>query len=158
MKKELYDAAVMLLSRREHSVKELRQKLLNKFSSQAGSESTLLDDVESVLEKLISQRYLDEGRFVESYVRYRSGSGFGPDRIYMELKERGIHAHLINSALDALSETIDWMRVLKKVWQKKFMYPPQDFTEKAKQMRFLSYRGFTDSQINHLLESLVVHG
>ena len=154
MSTELYNVAVGLLTRRDHSIKELRQKLTNKHASGFESEVVFGQALNTVIDKLVDQGYLDEQRFVASYARYRAGSGFGPGRIHMELKERGIDPVLIDATLDDLSSSIDWHEVLHRTWEKKFRQPPLDFPEKVKQMRFLSYRGFTEAQIHELLEGL----
>ena len=52
-----------LLSRREHSYKELFDKLrLRNFEA---------DDISSALDKLLSENLLNDERFTESYVHYR---------------------------------------------------------------------------------------
>lgn len=45
----------------------------------------------------------------------------------------------------------DWRSRIKRVRDKKFGdQPPESAQEKAKQWRFLQYRGFTSEQINSL--------
>ena len=75
-------SATNMLSRREHSVLELARKLENKdFPDEV---------IDRVINELINARLLSNERYAESYVRMRSGKGYGPARICLELKERGI--------------------------------------------------------------------
>jgi regulatory protein len=138
---QVQNAAIRLLSRREHSRNELRQKLL-----QRGFPAEL---IQQVLEKLIQKKLLDEERFVESYIRARSNKGYGPLRIIAELQQRGVNVEIIFNFIDETS--CEWLELAQQVRQKKFgKKMPKEFTEKAKQMRFLQYRGFSVEQINKI--------
>ena len=48
----------------------------------------------------------------------------------------------------------DWASIIKLAWQKKFSGPPEDYQEKAKQARFLEYRGFSADSIMRFLAEL----
>ena len=127
-----------LLARREHSVLELRRKLHKRDMSGELVEQALLDLVEDGL--------LHEGRFAESFVSSRITKGQGPLRIRADLSERGVRESLIEQAL-AESEC-DWFELAARVRLKRFgSDAPRDFPERAKQSRFLQYRGFTSDQI-----------
>jgi regulatory protein len=126
--------AVKLLSRREHSAHEIREKLRQReFDS---------DEIEQVVEELKAGGWLSDERFAEAYIRMRQLKGFGPVRISMELKERGVDELIVESLLDA--NDASWMRVLEQQYQKKYRNTAiDDYNEKAKRIRFLQYRGFT---------------
>lgn len=127
-----------LLARREHSILELRRKLRKRDMSGELVEQALLDLVEDGL--------LHEGRFAESFVSSRITKGQGPLRIRADLSERGVRESLIEQAL-AESEC-DWFELAAQVRLKRFGSDvPRDFPGKAKQSRFLQYRGFTSDQI-----------
>lgn len=145
---EVYNYAIKLLSRREYSVQELLQKFATKFSDSAGC-------FEDVLERLQRQHYQSDRRFAEAYIRHRSSKGFGPERILLELGQRGVHADdiAIGFTDSGLSEE-DWQAVLQTVWQKKFAEPPTDWPDRAKQIKFLRYRGFSTEQVDTFLSSL----
>jgi regulatory protein len=90
---------------------------------------------------LIANGYLDEHRFTEAYIRSRRERGYGPMRIGLELEARGISADLIQQHLDMNDP--DWVIRKEQVRQKRFgTTEPKDFPEKARQLRFLQYRGF----------------
>lgn len=136
--------AVNLLSRREHSQLELRTKL-----RKAEFE---LNEINDTIEKLAKADIQSDDRFAENYLRYRSQRGFGSVKIRLELQERGVGSHIINAALDQAE--IDWFELVVTVRHKRFgEQVPEDLKDRAKQQRFLQYRGFTHEQINESLNS-----
>jgi regulatory protein len=79
------------------------------------------------------------------------GQGKGPVRIRLELQQRGIDGQLVDEALDATAE--DWAELAGRVRVRKFgARQPTDFPEKARQMRFLQYRGFDSEHIRRAVE------
>ena len=126
------------LARREHSVKELQTKLVKADFD--------IDEVNAVIDKLITSNLQSDQRFTENYSRYRSQRGFGSLKIRLELKERGVSAELISQALDEAD--IDWFTLAMTVRCKRFgEQSPTDIKDRAKQQRFLQSRGFTHEQI-----------
>lgn len=127
--------AMNLLARREH----LRQELVLKLGKKFGAEAA--DDITAVLDDLVEENLLSDERFTESYIRHRVGKGYGPDRIRQELRQKGVRSELLDIALEAAD--VDWVERAAEVRLKKFgPTPPTDFQEKARQLRFLNYRGF----------------
>ncbi|MEE9444846.1 MAG: regulatory protein RecX, partial [Cocleimonas sp.] len=107
-------------------------------------------DVDKLLNELEDKNYLNEDRFVESFIRYRSGRGQGIIKISNELKQRGINTSMISHALQEAD--LDWFQLAKEQREKKFgKQIPDDFKEKARQMRFLSGRGFDGDSIRQSL-------
>ncbi|MDM1707129.1 regulatory protein RecX [Thiopseudomonas alkaliphila] len=137
-------AAMNLLARREHSAAELGQKLRQREFTQAV--------IQAVIERLQAQGLQSDERFVESFIRGRAYSGKGPLRLREELQHKGISQELIAEGLANFDG--DWSAVLEQVWQKKFGQLPQNQQEKAKQLRFLAYRGFAAAAIFSLFERL----
>lgn len=126
-------AAMDLLARREHSRRELRQKLIQRFSNHP-----LID---SELERLGNERLQSDARFAEVYLYSRAQRLYGPVRIKAELRERGIAEDIIAAAFSAAA--VDWSNNLHQLEVNKFgRKPPSDLREKAKRQRFLQYRGF----------------
>lgn len=135
----LRERAMNFLSRREHSVHELTIKLIKAEFE--------YDDIDNVITRLTEQDLQSDQRFAENYTRYRSNRGFGSQKIRQELKERGVAVELINDALE--QQDIDWFTLALTVRCKRFgEQMPDDFKERAKQQRFLQYRGFTHEQIS----------
>lgn len=147
---EIYNYAVKLLAQREHSRFELQRKLIHKgFSEQC---------IIQTLQTLLEQGLQSDERFVEAYVQMRLRRGYGPVRIAGELRERGVADELIQKhlQLDNDKDKEDWQQQIVSVWQKKFRsIKPKDFAERAKQMRFLQYRGFNGEQIKWLFTSVM---
>lgn len=136
--------AMDLLARREHS----RHELTAKLNRRGYDEAVIL----AVLDELVEHDWLSDWRYAEAYLRMRSAKGYGPVRIRTELGERGVASELIS---DAFAETeVDWFEHARQVRSRKFgSHAPDDFQAKAKQSRFLQYRGFDYEQIRYALET-----
>ena len=131
-------AAVRLLARREHSIDELRRKLLGK-----GYPS---DTIEPVIQKLAGKRLVSDERFTSSFVHHHAKRGQGPVRIRAELRQQGIADSQVDEALR--SAEIDWVQLAREVRRRKFgATAPRSLGERAKQARFLQYRGFDAEQL-----------
>lgn len=134
--------AMNLLARREHS----RAELLHKLHARGAA----LAIIEPVLDRLAEQGFLNEARFLEAYLYSRIQAGYGPMRISVELKQRGLERAVISQALEDAS--INWNAQLTKLWQRTYAgcWPdtPQEY---ARQQRFLTYRGFSPESISRLL-------
>ena len=77
------------LSRREHSSKEIFQKMSQRVESKE-----LLEDS---INELVEDGLLSDERFAESYFQSRKNRGFGPLRIKNELIQRGVKESIFNS-------------------------------------------------------------
>ena len=134
-------AAIRLLSRREHSCKELQQKLHAR-----GFDAGLIDQVLAALQ---TENLLSDDRFAESYVRSKMHKGIGPVRLKQELRQHQVDDELIQRYIGEQP----WQQLATEVRQKRFgVVLPDSFDERAKQMRFLQYRGFNTEQINNAMK------
>lgn len=130
--------AFNLLSRREHSTNELTLKL-----KQRGFEA---NTIATVIEKLSNEGYQSQTRYIESYIRSRTGKGFGPIRIRNELQQQGIDQTEITLGFEALE--LDWSERANQVYSKRFGdSEPNSLKEKMRRIQFLRYRGFDEQQI-----------
>ena len=135
-------AALALLAGRDFARNELAQRLLRR-----GYPAAI---VATVVEGLAAQRLLSESRFVEQFIRQHAGRGHGPVRIRMELRERGVADGDIEAGLAAAAE--DWAGIARETRRKRFgLSPPGDYRERARQSRFLQYRGFSAEQVRAAL-------
>lgn len=126
-------SALDLLARREHSYVELLRKL-----RQRGAEQ---DMAELELEQLQFDGLLSDARFCEAYVYSRSQRGIGPVRLREELRQRGVSESLIDGVLRDMAW--DWEQLAQATFAKRFPEGlAQDPKERAKQQRFMHYRGF----------------
>ena len=127
-----------LLARREHGRAELERKLIA-----AGFGADVTADA---LRKLSEEGLQSDRRFVESFVQSRINQGKGPLRIHADLEQRGVAASLVDDVLGEAGE--DWFALARNARAKKFgRSRPADFKDKARQMRFLQYRGFEPDQV-----------
>ena len=110
--------ALRYLAQREHSRRELAQKLSARKDC---GETAELTELTEVLDKLEQQGFLSEQRMVEQVARIRR-SRFGSQRIIHELKAKGIDDHLIDGIRPALQE--NELEAAFNIWRKKFHQPP----------------------------------
>jgi regulatory protein len=104
-----------------------------------------------VVRQLEAERLLSDDRFMESLIQARRNRGYGPLRIQKELQEKGVAPEAIAGWFDATSR--DWIDDIRRVQRKKFGGRiPKSYAERARQARFLQYRGFTYDQIQQLLD------
>jgi regulatory protein len=135
--------AMDLLARREHSRVELTRKL--------GSRGFADDTLAATLDELEREGLLADHRFAESFIRSRAGRGQGPVRIMSELGTRGVDA---STAAELIRESgVDWPGLAAETRIKRFgREAPASYTERARQARFLQYRGFEGDQIAAALD------
>ena len=130
--------AMDLLARREHGSAELERKLVA-----AGFDADIAADA---VHALTDEGLQSDLRFVESFVQSRVNQGKGPVRIHADLGERGIAAAMVDAVLEETDA--DWYELAKEIRLKKFGPDrPGEFSERARQMRFLQYRGFEPDQV-----------
>jgi regulatory protein len=125
------------VARREHSTAEASAALLRK-----GYDA---DVVAATVAELQQERLLDDARYAESLVRMLTGRGQGPQRVRHALLAAGISAE---GAAAALESAPDWSLLAADVRRRKFgLRIPTDWPGRARQMRFLQYRGFSKDHI-----------
>ncbi len=133
MSRSINETAVAALSRREHSILEMRRKLKQKSFED--------DEIDICIEKLINNNLLSEERFTESYINMRKRRGYGPGRIAQELRERGIGDEFFADYLDRNNPS--WHEVMRQQYRKKYGETlADDYAEKVKRAKHLQSRGF----------------
>ncbi|MDB9855137.1 recombination regulator RecX [Gammaproteobacteria bacterium] len=138
----VYNKALDLVSRREHSRHELMQKLDKRYPN-----STPI--IEDVLDKLEANKILDDERFAEMYLNSRARKGFGPKKIEMELHSKKVDSFFISNAVEAYES---WLENAQRELKKKFKdQKPTDYQSKMKQKQFLFTRGFSSPIIDKIL-------
>ena len=130
--------ALGLLTRREHSRKELTRKLISRGMDAA--------EVETAVEKLSRDGWQDDSRFAESLVRARSSGGYGPLRIRAELITHGLDREAIASALDTFHG--DWAENASDLVRRRYgPVAALDLNQRRKAADFLLRRGFDAASI-----------
>lgn len=150
--------AFYYLSRREHSQAELKQKLLDKDQDP--------EKIAALLAEFAEKGYQSEQRTALMLIREGIRKGRGRRRIKQDFYGRQVDmpcnidelidmarqesdefAEFIEQDEDDAAEKnhagVDWLRLAVEAWVKKYGASiPSDVKEKAKQLRFLQYRGF----------------
>jgi regulatory protein len=134
-------SAIGLLARRDFASGELRQKLEHQgYDREAASEAVA---------GLVEGGLLSDARFAENYVTWHAERGEGPLRIEAELKALDLPDALVQAAL---ANGPDWRARARAVRIRRFgSEEPKTWPEKAKQGRFLQYRGFSSDHIRAAL-------
>ncbi|MDR1648601.1 MAG: recombination regulator RecX [Zoogloeaceae bacterium] len=133
--------ALQYLARREYSRAELAQKLAQ-FTEDAGALEALLAD-------FTTQNLLSDRRYAASRVGARA-QRYGRLRLKQELEAAGVAADIIAAVLPAPETEAAQCRT---VWTRKFGVLPASVKERAKQLNFLRYRGFSAEAIRRVLHS-----
>lgn len=134
--------ALQYLTRRDYS----RAELLAKLAAHAETG----EELEAVLDTLQADRLLSDHRYASQRVMAR-GSRYGNGRLRQELRQKGVCDEDIEAALPDAGDEGERCRV---IWAKKFGRPPQSAEERAKQMRFLQYRGFSAEAIRRAMRGV----
>ena len=130
-----------LLARRDYASGELTHRLEAKGYDR--------ETVAALVQDLICRRVLDDVRYAENYVSYHSERGEGPERIREDLLGLGLPAGLVE---DALKAGPDWRQLAREQRSRRFgPEVPRSWPEKARQARFLQYRGFSSDHIRAAL-------
>jgi regulatory protein len=147
-----YAYAVALLARRDYSTAELRRKLKDRGYLEGAIEPVLID--------LEETRKLDDQRYGNNVVAYRARRGQGPARIRNELRRSGLGDEQIEAAVAGTGEEgPDFIALAREARRRKFGSElPTDWKERARQARFLQYRGFSTDHIRAVLEGELPDG
>lgn len=140
------DSAMRLLSRRNHTEKELALKL-----RQRGYEIHAIQDVISKCKRL---NYIDDASTAISFVMERKRKSYGPLHIRQSMQRKGFCVEDIETALNANYPFDEELKNAKEVALKKssrsFTNIDQ-FTRNRKLYAYLSSRGFSAEAIAQIL-------
>lgn len=139
-----YSAAnylLYLLSKREYSEAQLRQKLkLKEYES---------EEIEQAIERAKENRWQSDERFCASYLRYRALQGYGPRRLRQELRQKGVKDSVISLEMEQCE--IDWFELAEQVFEKK-RPAVWDLKAKQKMWRYMVSHGFANDHFSHLMQ------
>ncbi|RKG34100.1 regulatory protein RecX [Acinetobacter tianfuensis] len=123
--------AFAVLTRKEYAKAELIEKLSLYAESR--------DEVLKLVDELARKNYQSDQRVADTLLSSQKRKGKGPNQIKMKLKSKKLDTALI---ADELKET-DWVQQAYELKVKKYgTEVSKDPKIKAKQIRFLMYRGF----------------
>lgn len=140
---KLYDGALMKIARRQHSEREIRDYL---YKKQAADE-----DIESIVERLYSYKYLDDQSFAEKWVSERRKTKLRSSRqLRAELYKKGISSEIIDPLLEDSQE--DQQDALKELIAKKQHL--SRYQDQKKFMAYLTRQGFSYHEVKQALTEL----
>lgn len=162
--------AFYYLSRREHGRAELKQKLLDKEQDP--------ERIEALLDEFEEKGYQSDYRTTLMLIRENIRKGRGRGRIKQDFYRKKVDmpanidelidmanteseefSEFIDDGEDSLIEGVDWLKLAVTARIKKYGEDiPCEPKDKARQLRFLQYRGFKGDicfqALNHNLETL----
>lgn len=145
------DYSLRLVSKRRHTVSEIRKKLSALCENHPEIEVGIIDEV---ISRLLELKYLDDNEFVKDYVLSRiQFKPRGISLIKQELRIKGIDKNIIESGFEGMDydeskACLDLISKKNRLWSK---HPLQKQKEKA--FRFLASKGFSKEAIYTTLKS-----
>ena len=139
-----HGAAIALLARRDYSTAEVSRKLAERGYTR--------EAIAQALAQLGDSNSLNDQRYGENVVAYRARRGQGPARIRHELRRSGLSNEAIDAAVTDNEGAPDFVKLARETRARKFGPAiPKDRNERARQARFLQYRGFSTDHIRAAL-------
>jgi len=147
---ELYEYAVRALGRRMRSVAELKRLLRQQVDADTELGQTL---VELIIRKLKDQGYLNDAKYAAAYSSFRlDNEKFGRMRVVTDLKIRGVHREVIETAVSAAFNEVNEEKQARAYLERKRLQKPQDQKQTARIFRQLVRAGFRPKTIFTILK------
>jgi regulatory protein len=144
----LYDYAVTSLGRRMRTVAELKR--LMRARVEPGEPGAAI--IEAVIARLKEQKYLNDSRYAAAYSQYRqTNEKFGRRRVITDLKVKGVHADVIETAVAAAYEEVNEEQLARQFLDRKRLKKPANERESARVFRMLVRAGFASGTIFKIL-------
>jgi regulatory protein len=143
-----YVDALHLLGRRELSVQQLRERLIEREHDR--------HDVDRAIDLLIENKALDDARVAAAYVRTAlKVKGRGRLRIQREMQEMGIPKEIAAEALAEAFGEVDERALVTRALQKKLRGNQKIATraEYARVFQFLMRQGFSPATVTAVLRT-----
>lgn len=136
--RSVYDKALGLLARREHSARELETKLTTR-GHDAG-------EATAAIHRLKDRDFQSDQRFAESLARRRIAQGYGPRRIEAELISHGLGRAEVRRTIAEID--VGWTALARVQLRRRFgATAPTDRDERARRAGFLLRRGFDPATV-----------
>jgi regulatory protein len=140
---DAYTTALTLLSRRELSTKQLRDRLARrKFE---------VDEIERVVKRLQSDRTIDDHRVALARARTDTSiKGYGRRRVLQRIQQLGVSADVATLAVDQVFGDVAEAALLESAIEKRLRGKPIRTLapkDKARLVRHLLARGFEPSEV-----------
>lgn len=103
------------------------------------------DEARKVLARLQAERFIDDRRFAEAFVRDKLNlSGWGAYKIKMSLRAKGVAREIIEEVASMMIEATDMKERLEEIMQRKLhtLKYSSTYEAKTKLIRFAASRGY----------------
>ncbi|HTS38472.1 MAG TPA: regulatory protein RecX [Candidatus Solibacter sp.] len=148
---DMYEYAVGALARRMRTVAELKRLMRARVEDPESEYAQTL--VELVIRRLKDSGYLNDSQYAAYFSSSRRDSQkLGRMRVVTELKTRGVHASVIEKAVDAAYEGVNEEKLARDYLRKKRMEKPKDQKQAARIFRQLARAGFGTRTIFTILK------
>ena len=148
---EMYEYAVGALGRRMRTVAELKRLMRARVEDPESEYAETLVDL--VIRRLKDQGYLSDSNYAAYYSSMRrDNQKFGRGRVITELKTRGVHAAVIEKAVETAYERVNEEKQARDYLRKKRMEKPKDQKQTARIFRQLARAGFRTKTIFSILK------
>lgn len=140
-----FNSAMFSLDMRDHSEKEIRQKLMRKFDERS---------VDSAVEKLIGLGLINDRRYAELLTRELfERKKYGKNRVRSELFRRGIASDIVSEVIESYEEENDSDNVEKivDIIRKKYYNKLVDEKSRQKVVAALVRLGYSFSDIRQAM-------
>ena len=142
--RKAFNKCADLLSRRDHSVKELRDKLLRTVDEASADKA---------IEKFTEMGYLDDEKFAKALAEYLYGvKNYSDSHVKQELFKRGISRDIINEIID--NAQADSVQSVINIITKKYVNKLNIEGGREKVIAAMMRRGFPYSDIKSALEKI----
>ena len=145
--KPAYESALNLLTARDMTAHDLKSALRRRGYLEAVAES--------VCERLIENRLIDDSRYAQRYVELRQDSAVGRYVMKRKLRAKGIDDDVVEEALEMLDDETqlsaakDLARKLSRRYEKE-----EPYARKSKLSQALARRGYSWDIVKEAVESL----
>lgn len=112
---------------------------------------------QAVVDRLVAQRFIDNGRYAELYVREKSRlSGWGARKIAMQLRTKGVEKEVIAEALATIDRDEQGDRLAEKLRRKMRTTKAQsDYEMRGKLLRYALGLGYDYDDANTALDKIM---
>src|SRR5438477_11806796 len=146
----LYEYAVGALGRRMRTVAELKRLLRPRVEADTEFGQTL---VELIIRKLKDQGYLNDAKYAAAFSSLRrDNEKFGRMRVVTDLKIKGVHGDVIDTAVSAAFDEVSDEKQARAFLQRKRLAKPKDRKQAARIFRQLMRAGFRSKTIFSILK------
>ncbi len=114
------------------------------------------EQIQTLIQWLEDEKYLDDVRFAESYVRGKhSANQWGRIRIVAELRSRNIAENIIREALKSI-DSEDYSATLRRLAENKYKTVKSEDVQvkKLKTLAYLSSKGYENDLIWDVLKTI----